>query len=97
MQDYDYGQIYVVLASFHNTPAEASGDIDPIPVGFTTDDVPVSQQVALAFDHVVATSCSYDKIVIHVHKSETSYEPFNDHFWNQYFETELHKHREQLE
>jgi hypothetical protein len=26
-----------------------------------------------------------------------SYEPFDDHFWNQYFGTELHKHREQLE
>jgi hypothetical protein len=44
-----------------------------------------------------ATSFSHDKIVVHVHKSETSYEPFDDHFRNQYFETELRKHREQLE
>jgi hypothetical protein len=52
LQDYDYGQIYVVLASFHNTLAKASGHIHPTPIGFTTDDVPISQQVALAFDHV---------------------------------------------
>jgi hypothetical protein len=69
LQDYDYGQIYVVLTYFHNTPAEAFGYIDPTPIGFTTDDVPVSQQVALAFDHVVATSFSHEKFVVHVHKS----------------------------
>jgi hypothetical protein len=33
LQDYDHGQIYVVLASFHNTPAEAFGYIDPTPIG----------------------------------------------------------------
>jgi hypothetical protein len=33
LQDYDYGQIYVVLASFHNIPIEAFGYIDPTPIG----------------------------------------------------------------
>jgi hypothetical protein len=33
LQDYDHGQIYVVVASFHNTPAEASGYINPTPIG----------------------------------------------------------------
>jgi hypothetical protein len=80
LQDYDYEQISVVLASCHDTPAEASGHIDPTPIGFPTDDVPVSQQVALALDHVVATSFSHDKIVVHVHKSEMLYELFDDHF-----------------
>ncbi len=97
LQDYGKGQIYVVLASFHNTHAKASRHIDPTPIGVLQMMFQFHSKLILRLIMLLQPVFPMTKLLYMSTSHKRLMSLFDDHFWNQYFETKLHKHRKQLE